>query len=873
MSTLSLGLCLAVANLAPQLAGGDDATQIHWQRTLEDAVAIADEEQRPILLVVNMDGESASERIVREIYKDPAFVARTRGYVCLVSSVFRHAPRDHDDSGARIECPRLGEITCGEHIALEPILYDRFLGGDRIAPRHAVLMPDGELAFDLTLLFDLDDIARRLDEVQTQAPDDLARSEAFNARGHRRRLAVEERGFEQTRFEQDSWTWRSQGMRPPPLPMAERMTLFERPESMTVELMRALLPVQPEQRAANAWVRLARHPQLAEGVTSFLREQVTGLGATVRRPHLGARIAALLLIGRIDTSPATKTLLRSYEVLPNDDQERSLARRGLQALAKNEESTEEASVSATAYRLDDAERDFLLPTTDELQRPIARRADFVPRELRTEDVLAAELARLEQELGDGDDPELSLAMGRAALDLARRRMEVGGGAEIPLLLADAQRLLERARKAYPKDVTLLLDLARTAYSLSSFSEQRDYALEAWSTATQWAAIPGTVDGARELAPEAVEALRWLGDSCGRLLSSVSGGEEELELWTLSVGGRAHLTVALSPYADGGDWVTLASYFAALGRWPEEAWFAYQGLLRFPDDNGLHQTLARSMRAGGRPDLAASTADRVAWERSSSATAHWYAGLQHFVLADWMRRGEQPQRAMTAYARARASFATSKELAPGFADSADHYIAFAALGRGFAHLLADRQPEAARALVEGIALRPALAELRDGCDREALDLLDGALEYRRARVSPVDPMTFLGEMEAADPGNAFWARAVSDSMLRESLRAEGRGEIELFETYLGPSIAAGRRAVELADDATNRRALAQGLTILGRYRLTLDDVDGARAMLTEAAPLMELAVPTQEAGADELDALGQELRERLGERRPVDRPGR
>lgn len=858
---------------ALQLAGGPETTRIHWQRDLGDALAIAAAEGRPLLLAVNMDGESACERIVREVYKDPEFVALTRGYVCLVSSVFRHAPRDHDDAGRRIECPRLGEVTCGEHIALESILYDRFLGGDRIAPRHAVVTPAGEVVFDLSLLFDLDDIGARIAAESASVPELGTRSSAYRTRAHRERLAFELRGFEQTRYEQDMWMQRLRGPRAAALTQAEIGAVLGRPEehAVTVETLRALLPVQPG-KPADGWVALARRPEYVTGASAFLREYLTAFGDKVERPNLDAHLGSLLLLGRVDDSPASVTLLRSYEALPNEVGERALARQGLSA----GQPAPARAADAPVYELDETERAYVLPYERELAREVAYVPWSIEPELADERALGAELARVEELLAESpDDPELALRMGRAALGLARRRMESSGGAEIPLLLQDAERNLGRARAANPTDATILLDLARTMYSLSRFEEQHAYALAVWSAETNWASIPATVDGAAQLSPMAVEALRWLGDAAGRLLESASGGDPERELWMLSNGGRAHLTVALSPYADGNDWVSLASYFAALGRWREEAWFAYQGLLRFPDHNGLHQALSRSLHAAGRPDLAARTAERVAWERARSATAHWHSGLQHLLHGDWLRRGEQPERALGAYARASGAFATSQQLEPAFADSADHYIAFAALGRGFAHLAIDRQTEAADALVDAVRLRPAIATLRDGLDREPLDLLDGALEYRRGRVSPVDPNALADELASADPGNDFWPRAVSDSALREALRAEGRGDLELFESYLSPSIEAGQRARILQHTPENRRTAAQPMTILGRLLLARGEIEEARSYLLLAATFMDVELPRDpvSAGADELEALGVALREALGERRPVDRPGR
>ena len=121
-------------------AVAEDAQQIHWERNLADALALARAEGRPLLLAVNMDGESASDRIVREEYRDPKFVAATRNYVCVVASLFRHNPRDYDDACRRIPCPRLGCCPCGEHMALDPALCEQLLAaGKPVTPRQIAM--------------------------------------------------------------------------------------------------------------------------------------------------------------------------------------------------------------------------------------------------------------------------------------------------------------------------------------------------------------------------------------------------------------------------------------------------------------------------------------------------------------------------------------------------------------------------------------------------------------------------------------------------------------------------------------------------------------------------------------------------------------
>ena len=98
---------------------------------------LSQQTKRPILVCVNMDGEIASEHYAGVRYRDPEIAKLWEPYVCVMASVYRHTPRDHDDQGRRIPCPRLGHVTCGEHIAMEAVVYEKFLDGKRISPRRA----------------------------------------------------------------------------------------------------------------------------------------------------------------------------------------------------------------------------------------------------------------------------------------------------------------------------------------------------------------------------------------------------------------------------------------------------------------------------------------------------------------------------------------------------------------------------------------------------------------------------------------------------------------------------------------------------------------------------------------------------------------
>src|SRR5262247_1181749 len=95
---------------------------VTFQRTWDDAVALAQQSKRAILICVNMDGEPASEHYAGVRYRQPDIARLYEPYVCVIASVYRHNPRDFDEEGRRIPCPRFGCVTCGEHMAIETVL-------------------------------------------------------------------------------------------------------------------------------------------------------------------------------------------------------------------------------------------------------------------------------------------------------------------------------------------------------------------------------------------------------------------------------------------------------------------------------------------------------------------------------------------------------------------------------------------------------------------------------------------------------------------------------------------------------------------------------------------------------------------------------
>ncbi|MDA1195264.1 MAG: hypothetical protein O2894_08770 [Planctomycetota bacterium] len=154
---------------------------LRFQRTWEDALAVSRETGKPILCCINMDGEIASEHYAGVRYREPEIAELYKPYVCVIASVYRHAPRDYDDQGRRILCPRFGSVTCGEHIAIEPILFEKFLDGQRVAPRHIMVDLDGNEIFDA---FYVNDTAGVFDQIR-DGPEKVPPPRPETVRGDR----------------------------------------------------------------------------------------------------------------------------------------------------------------------------------------------------------------------------------------------------------------------------------------------------------------------------------------------------------------------------------------------------------------------------------------------------------------------------------------------------------------------------------------------------------------------------------------------------------------------------------------------------------------------------------------------------------------
>ena len=88
-------LLAAVTLVAPGLAAqadaaaGADRPLVRWQRTLEDALALAKNKKLPLLVVANQDGEIFCDSLADNRYRSARFAGLANRYVAVIASVDR----------------------------------------------------------------------------------------------------------------------------------------------------------------------------------------------------------------------------------------------------------------------------------------------------------------------------------------------------------------------------------------------------------------------------------------------------------------------------------------------------------------------------------------------------------------------------------------------------------------------------------------------------------------------------------------------------------------------------------------------------------------------------------------------------------------
>lgn len=639
--------------------------QITFQRTWEDAVALSKESNRPILACINMDGEIASEHYAGIRYRMPEIAALYEPYVCVIASVYRHTPRDYDDEGRRILCPRFGSVTCGEHIAIEPILYEKYLDGNRVAPRHIMIELDGSETYDVYYARDTQSV---FDTIENGMSDRDVPVKPI-IRGDR--------------------------------PILERVTSRDVRDRAAVE--QAYLNGDEQMRKA----LLEAAKENGEVVSpDLLRLAVFGFDETMSKLARDA-------LATTESEAAIELIPEALRV-PMPEEERKKLVGALERLGEKSES-QRAQWLATVHSGLASESSTVKVDgwTDALQgaQYPAPTPDWVSLQEKLETMSAAADAM-------PASPERSLEFAETSLAFAIEASSAFGVTPTSeeLLSADPAtvRMIARSKYAEAKNAALEAEkLGAKNWRTDAVIALADYYLgdydEAWkrSEAAVDALPPGVTDW------NAMAVIKIFAEGrFKKMKKAVDQKRRWPSKWLTDV-NSAYTILRHHPLATADEVAWHHDFLLWVGAKDRAMRVVQQGLERFTAAPALHERLRTWLLENKSIDALESTYDRMLADDDADPVLEWFAGLASFIAAEYHRRGNDLDAGMKSYDRCIEHYQSYIEENPDDRDTADFNIALAHSGRA---RIAFEREDWQRALDESLAsynLRPDAAGVLDG----------------------------------------------------------------------------------------------------------------------------------------------------------------
>ncbi|MCC6671838.1 MAG: hypothetical protein IT458_12320 [Planctomycetes bacterium] len=647
---------------APTAEDWQKPVRITFQRTWEDALAVAKETGRPILVCVNMDGEIASEHYAGIRYRQPEIAALYEPYVCVIASVYRHNARDFDEQGRRILCPRFGSVTCGEHIAIEPVLYEQFMDGRRIAPRHIMVELDGKETYDVFYAWDTDSVFQAIRKGIAERPGGVPPPVIRGDRPVLERVAsrdIRDRDVvEKAYLDGDA---------------ALRRTLLEaahtHADAAPVDLLR--LGVFGLDTELNQMARRALAQTRSENATDLLAE-------ALRVPmDAGERKALVAALGRLgESSPRARTLATVHQGLDN------------RASSVDVASWSKALEGGASYA-PAADRQELIARIDRTAKAAVARPEDANAQI--------ELA--EANLAQAIDPTTRQALSsdpRTARKYAR------------LMLEDAARAAREAERLGAPAWRVNSVLAVAAHHLGNQEE---------AYARAEAAMGGMPPDPQGWS--GVTALALFAEA--RQLAIVKAVREKKEWpaqWLTDL-NAAYSLLARHPL--GTDTHVVSHYdFLHFFKAEQAGRVLEQGLARFPESWELHDRLrGRILDEKGADGLEPAYAALLA-RPDAARNLPWFAGYAAIVAAEFHRRAGNADKALAAYDRAIACYGRAVQANPESRATSDHYVAMALGGRARIALERKEYEKALAEVQASFTTRPDAAASLDGLNISTVD---------------------------------------------------------------------------------------------------------------------------------------------------------
>jgi tetratricopeptide (TPR) repeat protein len=633
---------------------------IRWQRTWEDALEVSQETGRPILICVNMDGEIASEHYAGIRYRQPEIAKIYEPYISVIASVYRHNPRDYDEQGRRIPCPRFGTVTCGEHIAIEPILHDQYFEGTRVAPRHIMIELDKKEAYDVYYAFDTESVFRTVNDgvadrvfPPIKPPGDRPMLDRVVSRNSEDREAVERAYLEGNAAK------RRQLMR----------AVVAAPKAKQAGLLRlAIFDLDLELN------RLARQALAASNDPASVDLIALALRAPMPAEDREALVVALERIG------------------VNNERARNLAvvHRGLGARSENVDVASWSSALGTAE-----------PIAAYDQAAVERKLERggASRKSQPADP-AASLSIAEATLAMAIEPDTVTKLAGSV----RRAREY-----TKLLFEDARRAGREAEALGARGWRVDSVLALTAYYLGDVEEARMRAAAAVNDLPKGDASWNTM-----------AVLGIFAESRREDIDQAAREKREWPAHWVADVHSAYSVLAAHPLGTDDQVAMHHDFLRRFGAAGQAVQALDRGLARFPESALLHARLrARILEEKGVAGLEPAYERMIAGE-DVAPNLVWFAGYASFVAAEFHRRGSAPDRARGAYTRSIAHFDRYVLARPEDRATGDHYAALSLAGRARLTMESGDDDGALEDLLASFTRRPQAAGVLDGLNLSPAD---------------------------------------------------------------------------------------------------------------------------------------------------------
>ncbi|MEE2888587.1 MAG: hypothetical protein VX951_14240 [Planctomycetota bacterium] len=633
---------------------------ITWQRTWEDAVLLSKETGKPILICTNMDGEIASEHYAGVRYRQPEVAKIYEPYVCVMASVYRHNSRDYDKRGRRIECPRFGSITCGEHMWIEPALFKKYFENDRVAPRHIMIELDGKETYDLYYAFDTRSVFNQVQKGIIERRKDLTRQ-------------IRERS------------------------LVEKVVSNDHRDKVLVE--KAYLGGDKNARRQLLQAVVAR-PQGAQA--DLLRLAVYDLDVELNK-------LARQALAKTDSAVAIDVINEALRA-PMEDSERRDLVAALRRLAKYH--SRASTLAAVHSGLSGRSAHVDAKAWDEA---LATSKAGAPRELVAIESQLEYRAAATRSRPKNANSHLELA--EASLELAvnpqTSKMLSRDYRTAPkytqLMFDDARRAARTAEK-----------LGAKGWRVDSILAICDYYLGATERAHQRVeiavrAVPKGDTGWNSMAV--------LGIFAEARMQAIRLAIKEKKKWPREWLTDLHATYSvLSKHPRGTDSQVVMHYdfLLYLGAKRQGGRALRAGVKRFPDSGRLHDRMrGRLLADGGIDGLERYYAARL---KSADATPNltWFAGYASIVVAEFRRRAGENDLALEAYDLAITRFDQAIVKNPKSRSTADHFAAIAMAGKARVAMEQSRYDRSVADLLASFARKPSAGGSLDGLNQTPMD---------------------------------------------------------------------------------------------------------------------------------------------------------